>query len=168
MELSKLDVAEVLLRGTSIAQNCLDKWSLLLYRESDSPNSPLLLAYPSTPEAILTHWRSVVADVALYVQAELRSELRRNLSLFFLAQGAVDRKVVKAIREDTYCCKKIVIEAASPDVLFELRRYYLVGRIESLDKADTTNDMVGGEILSDFIYKEFPEVKPIMAKVSRV
>jgi hypothetical protein len=74
--------------------------------------APLLLVYQSTPEIIERTWLELVGDIAISIQARLESEFaRRNLMLMFICRGRLPANTLKLIRENTYCCKKVVIES---------------------------------------------------------
>ena len=160
MELSKINNEEF--NNPRIVE-CLSKWNLLAFREGNVDPSPIVLVYSGPASDVLKHWTQVVHDIALNFQAELPKQRRRNLCLAFIT-SALPREAVREIRDDTYCCKKIVLEATGANALHELDRYYLGNH----KKTSATNDLNSqnralSQPLSLYIYEKHPEVKSIMS-----
>jgi hypothetical protein len=125
MQLLKFDPSKLAERGRVSVTACLQRWDLKAYHEEGSDSAPLLLVYESTPDVVENIWLKLVSDIALSIQAELGSEFaRRNLALVLISRGRLPRSVLKAIRDNTYCCKKIVIESKK-DYKEVLDAYYL-------------------------------------------
>lgn len=169
MELLSLNTSDFSGGVRESTEKCLQKWNLLAFREDVKEASPLLLVYQANPKEISAHWYDIVADVALFIQAELEAALRRNLSLVFISTGALERQVVREIRENTYCCKKIIIEAQDGgDGFAELKRYYLGGHNVGEQNADVERKINLDDLsLSDYVFKEHPDLKEIISKPGR-
>jgi len=125
MQLSKFDPSKLPEHCRASVIACLQRWNVEAFHEEGFDSAPLLLVYQSTPDIVEETWLRLVSDIAISVQAELESEFaRRNLALIFISRGRLPTNVLKAIRENTYCCKKIVIESQK-DYNDVLNTYYL-------------------------------------------
>lgn len=125
MQLLKFDPNKLAERSRVSVNACLQRWGLEAFYEEESDSAPLLLVYQSTPDIVEDIWLKLVSDVAISVQAQLGVEFaRRNLALVFISRGRLPTTVMKAIRDNTYCCKKIVIESQK-DYKEVLNAYYL-------------------------------------------
>lgn len=160
MELLKVDNDSF---GNLKIAECLNKWNLLAFREGEAETSPIILAYSGAADDVLSHWTQVAHDIALHVQAELPVHNRRNLSLAFIT-SSLPREAIREIRDDTYCCKKIVLEATVANALQELERYYLGNHNNSSFKVDDEKiDELISRPLSSYIFEKHPEVKKLMS-----
>lgn len=142
----------------------LGKWNLLAFREGKVEPSPITLVYSAPADEVLSKWSSLVDDVALHIQANLDKKERRNLSLIFIT-SALPQISVREIRDNTYCCKKVVLEASGTNALQELNRYYLGDHSKSHDSLNGTH--VRGPFdqpLSTYIIDKHPEIKQIMSQ----
>jgi hypothetical protein len=147
---------------TSI-QFCLKKWKLDAFHEAGSESAPLLLVYQSTPDNIANAWLELVSDIAISIQAELTSEFaRRNLTLIFISRGRLPTSVLQVIRENTYCCKKVVIESQnSCDKVIDA--YYL-----NAYSVNTRNEELGPDgALEANLLKKYPILEKIIESDSR-
>lgn len=125
MKLLKFDYSRLPDENRDAIRSCLHTWELEAFNETASDKAPLLLVYQSTPDIIARTWHELVGDVAISIQARLDSEFsRRNLTLMFICRGRLPINTLKLIRENTYCCKKVVIESQNicEDVI---NAYYL-------------------------------------------
>lgn len=129
MELLSVQISDFDEKIRNSIEICATKWNLKMFRESNISTAPLVLAYQSTSLEVEKNWLQVVSDVALSIQANLQLELaRRNMTMMFVSSGRLSVAILKEIRENTYCCKKIVIESQQ-NCEEAVRSYYLSGHI---------------------------------------
>lgn len=150
MQLLKFDPSKLPEQSRDSAIACLQRWELEAFHEEGFDSAPSLLVYQSTPDIVEKVWLRLVSDIAISIQAELESEFaRRNLAIIFISRGRLPTSALKAIRENTYCCKKIVIESQK-DYKDILNAYYL-----NTYSTNTQQEQVGpdGTLEKDLLMK---------------
>lgn len=132
------------------AEFVVGKYDLILFKDNDD----VIICYYSTADVIEALWSDLLAEMALYFQANLEDEiLAKNLLLVFCSSDNVNIDVKKEIQSDTYCCRKIVRSNVS-DVDKSIKELVLY----NVERATTSETISLRKILE----KEHPEVFNMM------